>query len=185
ELLGRAVGRQETVWTATLLRLAVSVFAICSRMPSTSPLKSGRPPLFREAFSKVRLSILCRHSGDRIPPERGRVEHRGLRLGCWAGRRAGPLAAALDIFSLCQLYYHRRPNPATRHCAPVPGSGPPAQADSQRQGTSGAQSVAGRVQGFDVRCQEDVLVRIGIARTTTAPSRGLCGPPTVGAKDSL
>src|SRR5438128_9314629 len=28
ELLGRAVGRQEAVWTATLLRLAVSVFAI-------------------------------------------------------------------------------------------------------------------------------------------------------------
>ena len=29
ELLGRAVGGQEAVWTATLLRLAVSVFAIC------------------------------------------------------------------------------------------------------------------------------------------------------------
>src|SRR6266700_6132182 len=33
--------------------------------------------------------------------------------------------------------------------------------------------------------EEDVLVRIGLERTTAAPSRGLCGPPTVGAKDSL
>src|SRR5438093_8034273 len=81
-------------------------------------------------------------------------------------------------------YYHRWPNPATRHHAPAPGSGPPAQADSQRQGTSGAQSVAERVQGSTL-AEEDVLVRIGLERTTAAPSRGLCGPPTVSAQDSL
>src|SRR5437870_12169762 len=80
--------------------------------------------------------------------------------------------------------YHRWPNPATRHHAPAPGSGPPAQADSQRQRTSGAHQSPSGFRGSTL-AEEDVLARIGLERTTAAPSRGLCGPPTVGAKDSL
>src|SRR5438309_11434884 len=36
------------------------------------------------------------------------------------------------------------------------------------------------VQGLNGRAR-----CVGLERTTAAPSRGLCGPPTVGAKDSL
>src|SRR5438445_12934862 len=51
--------------------------------------KSGRPPLFREAFSKVRLSILCRHSGDRIPPNGAGCST--VALGSVAGQVVEPV----------------------------------------------------------------------------------------------
>src|SRR5439155_3785730 len=107
----------------------------------------------------------------------------GLTLGCWAGRRAGPLAAALDIFSLCQL--------------DITIGAPTPQPDMMQVGaaaSSGRQSTTRDVRrpishrsGFrgSTLAEEALVVRIGLERTTAAPSRGLCGPPTVGAKDSL
>src|SRR5438093_8377734 len=80
--------------------------------------------------------------------------------------------------------YHRWPYPATRHHRLLPGRGRrlrPIVNDKRHPAPNQSPS------GFrgSTLAEEDVLVRIGLERTTAAPSRGLCGPPTVGAKDSL
>src|SRR5438128_2513869 len=113
--------------------------------------KSGRPPLFREAFSKVRLSILCRHSGDRIPPNGAGCST--VALGSVAGQVVEPvLYLPLSIYLVYVNYILPQVAlPRNETSSPAPGSGPPAQADSQRQTTSGAQSVAERVQGLNAR----------------------------------
>src|SRR5437870_4248670 len=66
----------------------------------------------------------------------------------------------------------------------LPGRGRPARPIVNDKGRPAPNQSPKRVQGSTL-AEEDVVVRIGLERTTAAPSRGLCGPPTVGAKDSL